>query len=339
MKPIRILMLSDERPGHYRLSEGVVAAIERQRPVEVDRLIVRKRWPIPKGFVPKINRKLQPQTALKLMHGIDPHAIGRPDLIISAGAQTLGANAALAKILGVPNIFCGTTRQFATDAFSLVLTDNPSSAGPANVRVCLKPSPFDPDQLRLPQREFGRDKGTTIGVLIGGPTGTAGFDSVDWHNLTVLLSGLVETCGAKLTVVTGPRTPSEAYRLFDPVCIKFEGQLKLIDYRTTGPGTSLKALAEDIVLVTSDSMSMLTEAVLSGRPALALRPRKWSASRDDRAMAQLVKQNLLSICDLRSIGPMAVLAKARKLEPLVDNHLDLLSNIILPVLDSEPATA
>ena len=38
---IRVLLLSDGRPGHYRQSEGVVAALQRRGPVLVDRVELR----------------------------------------------------------------------------------------------------------------------------------------------------------------------------------------------------------------------------------------------------------------------------------------------------------
>src|SRR5262245_53604138 len=46
MSPTRILILSDGRPGHYNLSEGIAAAIERLGPAETARVDVRRgRWP------------------------------------------------------------------------------------------------------------------------------------------------------------------------------------------------------------------------------------------------------------------------------------------------------
>ena len=45
--PLAILILSDGRPGHYHLAEGVAAAIARRRPTQVTRIAISKRKAIP----------------------------------------------------------------------------------------------------------------------------------------------------------------------------------------------------------------------------------------------------------------------------------------------------
>ena len=42
-EPLRILLLSDGRPGHYHLAEGVCAALRRSRPVDVTTVRVNRR--------------------------------------------------------------------------------------------------------------------------------------------------------------------------------------------------------------------------------------------------------------------------------------------------------
>ena len=45
MTALRILLLSDGRPGHYHLAEGVCAALQRLRPVEVVTVAIKRRLP------------------------------------------------------------------------------------------------------------------------------------------------------------------------------------------------------------------------------------------------------------------------------------------------------
>ena len=47
MGPLRILHLSDDRPGHYHLAEGVIAAAGRLREVACERRVIQRRWLIP----------------------------------------------------------------------------------------------------------------------------------------------------------------------------------------------------------------------------------------------------------------------------------------------------
>ena len=45
MTALRILLLSDGRPGHYHLAEGVCAALARLRPIEVVTVAIKRRLP------------------------------------------------------------------------------------------------------------------------------------------------------------------------------------------------------------------------------------------------------------------------------------------------------
>ena len=45
--PLKVIFLADTRPGHYHLAEGVIAAVNRLRPVEVTRIEVKRKWIVP----------------------------------------------------------------------------------------------------------------------------------------------------------------------------------------------------------------------------------------------------------------------------------------------------
>ena len=63
--------------------------------------------------------------------------------MVSAGGETLAANAAAAKVLGAANIFCGRLRRLAPEHVGLVLVTLDSLALAPNYLVCLPPSPMD----------------------------------------------------------------------------------------------------------------------------------------------------------------------------------------------------
>lgn len=327
-----VLILSDGRPGHYRQSEGVVAAVRRHLAITEQRIELANRLHLPKALVPKLARRLPPTTTLGMLYGIAPDDIAPPSLIVSAGGLTLGANVALARIHGVPNVFCGATRGFALDRFSLVLTDDPSEAGPPNVRVGPKPATFDPDTLPTPADDLV-GPALRIGVLVGGATATSAFESDDWHRLTRLLVALVTEKGAAITLATSPRTPPEAYAAIETLAAVAAEKLSLIDFRTAGPGSLGPALATDLLLVTSDSMTMMTEAALSRRPAIALRPQTTTPTRDDGAIDWLVAQHWLAIRDIADTTVDELIEAAVSLKPMTENHLDLLARSVLPLLD------
>ena len=49
--------------------------------------------------------------ALKVGTRIDPSDVSDVDLVISGGGDTIAGNVALARLLGVPNVFCGSLRR------------------------------------------------------------------------------------------------------------------------------------------------------------------------------------------------------------------------------------
>jgi mitochondrial fission protein ELM1 len=325
----RVLLISDGRPGHYRQSEGVVAALKRRGPVVVDRVELKTRLPLPKGFIPKLGRLLPSRSVLHL-HGIDPSAIPPPDIIVSSGGATLGANVALAKILGVPNVFSGSTRGFPLDGFSLVLTPYASAARLPVVVAGAKPTPFDPDRSPPPRPIETADAmhGARVSLLVGGPTPTADFKSADWARLAGLVENLVERWACRVTIATSPRTPAEAYAALQSAIESGAGAVSMIDFRTAGPGSIDAAFDCDVMLVTADSMSMMTEAALSRRPAIALAPEITRPHRDDEAVTGLVTERWLAVLPLAGLDAQRVAGAVARLTPMRENHLDRLANLV-----------
>lgn len=305
-----------------------MAALQRRGPVALDRIELQPR--LPKGWVPKISRMLPPQWTLRAIYGLDVTTVQRPDLIVSAGGLTLGANVALARVLQAPNIFSGSTRGFPLESFRLVLTPYASVAGPKNVFAGPKPTPFDPDRFAAPRPLRTREDiaGAKVSILIGGPTPYADFAAADWQRLAHLIESLVVGCQCGITVVTSPRTPAAAYQALEPVCARQAEKVDMIDFRRAGSGSIDKAFACDIVMVTSDSMSMMTEAALSRRPAVALSPQRTAPNKDDEAVAGLVASKWLSVLPLTKTDGGALLDAALALEPMRENHLDRLADLI-----------
>ena len=330
MTTLTALMISDGRPGHYRQSEGIVAAMKRRRCVELRRIELRTRFSIPKAFVSKIAKRMPPSLFLRSIHGIDSRKLSKPDIVVSAGATTLGANLALSQIWGVPNVFSGSTRGFSLDRFSLVLTPYSSVGGPPNVLAGPKPTPIDPDTIPSGRKlqDPNDMRGARISILIGGPTEYAKFGPKDWARLVQLIEALAEEFSCRITIVTSPRTPDQAYASLTPLANRADGTVSLIDFRKEGAGSIGTALDCDVILVTRDSMSMITEAALSRRPVIALEPQLVHAHRDDEGVADLVRSHLLGILPLQEVSAKGLAIAAAALVPLVENHLDRLAEAV-----------
>ena len=150
-RPLNVLLLSDGKPGHYHQAEGVIAALARLGPVNTTRLEVRRRFVIPTRILLQlVNAGAPAARILRFGYGLAATALPPADVVVSAGGETLAANAAAAKQLGAANIFCGRLRRLAPEHIALVLVTLESLAAHPNHLVCLPPSPIDVGQAHPP---------------------------------------------------------------------------------------------------------------------------------------------------------------------------------------------
>lgn len=332
---LSVLLLSDGRPGHYRQSEGIVAALRRGGEVDLHRIELATRMAMPKGFIPKLARMLPPTGVLRLIHGLDSRRLKKPNIVVSAGGSTVGANVALARLWAVPNVFSGSTRGFSSDAFRLIVTPYASVGGRSNVIACPKPTPFDPDRVPRPRglRNLQDFQGARVSLLIGGATPYANFETDDWVRLAALVKALTENWRCQVTIVTSPRTPPEARNIVVEQSVRNNAAVSVVDFMTGGPGSIEATFDCDLILVTSDSLSMMTEAAVSRRPAIALAPNKVRPFRDDEAVAGLVASRWLAVLSLSKADPCKLAREAISLTPAVDNHLDRLLELLRSAID------
>ncbi|HUS97716.1 MAG TPA: ELM1/GtrOC1 family putative glycosyltransferase, partial [Hyphomicrobiaceae bacterium] len=239
VSPLRVLVLSDNRPGHFNLSKGIVAAVSRLQPVEATWLDTpRGRWP---GLVVAglINARVPPQHILKCVFGLNTKDIPPCDVIVSAGAETLGANIAIARISNAPNLFYGSLRRFRADDFTLVLTSYLATGQPPNVIQALKPSERDPGLSQPPEPEEGT---RTYGLLVGGSTNGVAFQENDWAQLFTLLRETTTSQDIRWVVSNSRRTPDTVSdQLQALAATRADGQpavvSEFIDVRHKGSGT------------------------------------------------------------------------------------------------------
>ncbi|MGE0766051.1 MAG: ELM1/GtrOC1 family putative glycosyltransferase [Hyphomicrobiaceae bacterium] len=335
MPPIAILILSDERPGHYHLAEGVAAAIERRTPVTVARLATERRRSVPgRVLAGALGLGLSPGIVLRRGYRIGGTLPDRIDLVISAGGDTLAANVAVARLRGVPNIFCGTLRHFPADAFSLVVSSYARHAGIARHLVTLKPNGIDPDTLPGGMRHRALGPGQPprmAGLLVGGPSGLFEWRGDEWRSLAAFLADSARAHGTRWIVSTSRRTPVAVADLFVALAQQPDSPIaKLIDFRVAGPGT-LPGLfgGVEAILATEDSSTMLSEAVCARLPVVGVAPARHDFKDDEREYrALLTARNWCRSLPLASLRPAAFVAALAEVRPLADNHLDLLAAAI-----------
>lgn len=306
-------------------------AMSRKLPIEVERVELRSRNLIPGRLARFLSLRLPPAVVLGLVYGASIGSRTRPDIVLSAGGKTLAANVAFRKAFRTLNIFSGTPRHVGSKHFSLVLTPYRSQAALPNTLCALKPSALDPDALPSP-KPFPA-AGFRVGVLVGGAIPSANFTMDDWRALCRLLKGLHDECACELTIVTSRRTPVDFYAAYDEIVRGDQETVHLVDYRKPGTGSINDGYAADAILVTSDSMSMITEGCAARRPVVVLEPDITQPFRDGEAVKTLAENGYLAVRRVRTASPAEVTSIFTLVVPMKSNHLDVLAEAVVSALD------
>jgi uncharacterized protein len=316
---LKILVIRDSRPGHFNQSEGVARAIQRIAPASVRYLDLKRRgvlsWHLLYFFY---NQKIfSDQIFLNLVYP-SMSTDFRPDLVISAGGETLLLNVILSKLYGCQNIFSGSVRNLDPLLFSAILTPYHRYCDQPPHIYGLKPCPVDPD---VPPRS---GKTPDFCFLIGGPSGTHAYSDAQWKQIF----GLADEASKRfeIAVFTSRRTPSEILagfkalqgdrmEIFGPAEVQ---AAELFDY-------CKRARA---IIVTEDSNSMITEAVCCQKPVVTIAPPDNRMNPDESEYLEyLISKNWMArqLMDA-SFSLVEVIRKIDQLQPMNFNHLDLLSD-------------
>lgn len=331
MRALTALIFADDRPGHYHLSDGIIAAMRRLRPVKVIRIKVARRW---SGRLLSVlsNTGFPAGWMLRLAFGLSPTALPRSDVIISAGAETLAANICAARITGAPNVYYGSLRRYAPSSLRLVLTSYASQCHlPGHVMV-LKPSALSRESLSLGGNRFALGAvPKVIGLLLGGDSGECRYENGDWTTLLDFVEHSHRMLGVKWIVSNSRRTPSQVSDEIVVRAASAEGAVAgFIDVRESGPGT-LGRLLEQVqaIVCTDDSSTMISECVSAGFPVVGARPRRSAFIPDEQAYREYLSENnwyrSVAIADLT---PNTLLSELSRIRPLNEEPLDRLAAIL-----------
>ena len=333
LKPLKVIFLADTRPGHYHLAQGVIAALERVRPVEVTRIEVQRKWIVPTRWLrARITAKsFFPPRMLRMAYRIDAEAIPAADLVVSAGGETHMPNLCVTRLLDVPNIFCGSLlRGLGPENFSLIISSYDRDAGSDRHLVVLKPSPIDPDTLGRPAMvpRYGPGKHPKlVGLLVGGNAGAFRYKRQEWERLLSFMAELSKVWGTRWLVSTSRRTPDAVADRLAELAKDDSVISRFIDFRLAGPGT-LPAIfaAAEVVVCTEDSSSMISEAVSARLPVVGVAPSAHHFTDEEKDYRNFLMENgWCRVLPIAELSPEAFASALAEIEPMQENPLDVLA--------------
>ncbi len=331
MSGLQVLLLADDRPGHYHLSQGVVAALKRLADVETTELRISRRALVPTRSLRWLNsRGTAPERVLQMGYGVDAAALPRADLVISAGGETLPANVAAARALGAQNIFCGSLRTVAPEDVSLTVTSYQRFAGKPGHLVALKPSAIDPAELGRPKAvpQYGAANPPKLaGLLIGGDSGLFHYREEEWRRLLDFARQLSAQWGTRWLISTSRRTPDPIAEEVFALAKDKDVVADFLDYRWAGPGTLPKIFGRaEVIVCSEDSSTMISEAIAARLPVIGVSPEKHSFKAEEAEYREfLSNQNWCRFLAIAALDPDAFSEALAQITPMQVNHLDQLA--------------
>lgn len=287
---MKVVILSDNKPGHYKQSLGIVQKMPECR-TEWLEIQFRHKWrdnllrvfmcvfggmPLRMSLVQTLLRwSLVSETysALARLH--------TADVILSTGSSVAAVNLLLGRLLNAKTVTCRRPSPIGVRYFDLAILPMISwhnAVGKSNVcKTIGVPNPISPDILNAEQKRLKRELNLPdcqrIGILLGGTDRHETITTADTTKLSEICEAVAEELNAQVLVTTSRRTPPD-------VVASLSATLKHADWcplfitpdtpsEIADPYQAILALS-DLLIVTADSFSMVCEAASSGHPVSVL---------------------------------------------------------------------
>ncbi|MXZ00540.1 hypothetical protein F4Y93_07795 [Candidatus Poribacteria bacterium] len=287
---MRIVILSDNKPGHYKQSLGIVERLPNCE-MEWVRVEFRHKW---RDNLLRVFMCIFGGTSLS---GTFIHALLRwsltvetyntlatlqtADVTLSTGSSVAAVNLLHGPSLKAKTVTCRRPSPLGTRHFDLAILPMFSWHGKRPTdNVCKTvgvPNPISPHTLNTEKKQLIQALNLSdcprIGILIGGTDRHETITIADAVDLSKVCEAIATELNAQILVTTSRRTPTD-------VVEHLASALKRVDWcplfiqpdkpsTLTDPYQSILALS-DLLIVTADSFSMVCEAASSGRPVIVL---------------------------------------------------------------------
>lgn len=289
---MKVVILSDNKPGHYKQSLGIV---ERLPECQTERLEVafQHKWrdnllrvfmcifgstPLPTSLIRALLRWSLTSEAYGTLIHLQP-----ADIILSTGSSVAAVNLLLGRMLGAKTVTCRRPSPLGIRYFDLailpMLSWHNKTKHKANVcKTIGVPNPISPDTLNAEKKRLiqvlNLPDSPRIGLLIGGTDRHETITVTDAEQLSEICKAVTTETNAQILVTTSRRTPSEVTEYLASTLKHHEWCPLFIEPNTPSaledPYQAILALS-DLLIVTADSFSMVCEAASSGRPVIVLK--------------------------------------------------------------------
>ena len=273
---MKVAILSDDRPGHFNQSKGVVNLISEDIDLKYTVFssklklhFLRSPLKLYQKFLAKNFNKTNAKKIIKIFQFVDLEDF---DLLISSGGNTIYHSAALSNLFKIKNIHIGSIKDINLTNFEAHITTDAVINSPNNIVTDLAPTRFKPDVKE-------KSKSNKSLFLLGGNGAGYLYDESDWKNLINNIKDFVETKNISPIIVTSRRTNKiHESLIFDEINTISDNAS--VWFHKTRENADLNSIFRmvDAIYVSEDSATMTTEAISSGLPVFTLYPKSFNAS-------------------------------------------------------------
>lgn len=268
-------IVSEGSPGHVSQSVGLTEALSAIVPMRT--VVVKGRAKI-RGWLRPVVRKImgpagQPLSE-KMLHWVAnldiPAKSPVPDLIVSSGGKSVFVARTLAGRYGVPYVYIGERKPFPAELFHTVISPVPGEASDNSIDVELIPTPVTPEVIA----QKGAVQKDVWCMIVGGASRSHRFCKKDWVDLAEGMNALADREKIRWLLTTSRRTGAAAEAVLkellkpdfieDAIWWADEPRKELYSFMARS----------EVLFVTQDSVTMVTEAVSSAKPVFVVYPEK-----------------------------------------------------------------
>ena len=271
---MKVAILSDDKPGHFNQSKGIVNLISEDIDLEYTVFssklklhLLRSPLKLYQKFLAKNFNKTNAKKIIKIFQYVDLEDF---DLLISSGGNTIYHSAALSNLFKIKNIHIGSIKDINLANFEAHITTDAVINSPNNIVTDLAPTRFKPDVKE-------KSKSNKSLFLLGGNGAGYLYDESDWKNLINNIKDFVETKNISPIIVTSRRTNKiHESLIFDEInTISDNASVWFHKTRENADLNSIFGIV-DAIYVSEDSATMTTEAISSGLPVFTLYPKSFN---------------------------------------------------------------
>lgn len=321
---LKVLVLSEGNQGHTQQSLGIVRILKSRISVEVRQLDVHTYL---RGFArPAVywglnhTRTIWPSWVSRHISSIPPLDGFQPDLILSSGGRSMFANIMLSRETGCPNLYVSELGGVDPACFTGVVSLDQTQTAKNHLLLEVLPTAISP--AVIDQAARGDLKGESSSsppmwcLMIGGSSRSHQYRERDWHSLCQGINHLASRYGIQWLISTSPRTGLAAESVIEQQVDAHHVREIVLQSRDKRRVVAPFLGMAERIFVTQDSLTMLSEAISSCKPAYALSPERVALPvrcdfhrflEHHTGQGRLIRCPLVNLSELKVYHPFSLL--------------------------------